>query len=289
MSTTDRPAGLAGLIPWLLVGAALLWIYGPIAGPMVVVWSSDPNYSHGYLVPLVTIWLLWRDKAALAQCASGPDWKGLAMVGAGLFVLVAGSLAHEYFLQRASLVPVLWGLAWLLWGWRLAKRSAFAIWYLLLMVPWPYIVYDSLAFPLRLAAASMAGWCVRLVGIPVLVEGNVIHLPHAVLNVIDACSGIRSMVSLLAAALFLAYVMLPRIWPRFVVALAAPLVAVLTNSLRITIAAVLAEKIGPQTLEGVMHDAVGWIVFMVGFGLLALLAWLLAKFTGPKQTEGVRP
>lgn len=285
MNTATRPNGLAALIPWLLVGAALLWIYGPIAGPMVNVWSSDPNYSHGYLVPLITIWLLWRDRAALSESAAGPGWKGLAMVGAGLVILVAGSLSHEFFLQRASFIPVLWGLAWLLWGWQLAKRSAFAIWYLLLMVPWPYIVYDSLAFPLRLAAASMAGWSIRLLGIPVLVEGNVIHLPHAVLNVIDACSGIRSMISLLAAALFLAYVMLPRIWPRFIVALAAPLVAVLTNTLRITIAAVLAEKVGPQTLEGVMHDTVGWVVFMTGFGILALLAWLLSRLTASPQAN----
>lgn len=289
MNEQRQPGGLAALLPWLLVGAALLWIYGPIIGPMVQVWSTDPNYSHGYLVPLITIWLLWRNKTALAECAAGPDYKGLAMVAAGLMVLVAGSLAHEYFLQRASLVPVLWGLAWLVWGWQVAKRSAFAIWYLLLMVPWPYIVYDSLAFPLRLVAASMAGWTIRLLGIPVLVEGNVIHLPHAILNVIDACSGIRSMVSLLAVALLLAYIMLPRIWPRFVVALAAPLVAVVTNTLRITIAAVLAEKIGTETLEGVMHDAVGWVVFMVGFGLLALLAWIMAKLTGGPKPEGGRP
>lgn len=283
MTMTERsssPPGPLAAAPWLLAAGALAWLYGPIVLAMAWNWADDPNYSHGFLVPAISAWLLWRDRRELARLQAGPNWLGLVVVAGSLAVLLLGRLGHELFLQRLSLVPLLWGLCLLLWGWPLAKRAAFAVWYLLLMIPWPYVVYDSLAFPLRLAAAEMAGWSLRLLGIPVLVEGNVIHLPHVALNVVDACSGIRSLVSLLAAGLIVGRLMLAGFWSRLLLAVLAAPAAVLTNTLRITLAGALAEWVGPQTLDGVMHDTVGWAVFMAGFGLLLLAAWLLSRFTG---------
>ncbi|ADK86444.1 eight transmembrane protein EpsH [Desulfarculus baarsii DSM 2075] len=271
-----RP-GFSQALPWMLCAGALIWLYGPTCLAMARVWADDPNYSHGFLVPLISAWLLWRDRQELARLAAGPDWRGLTLVIAALLVYLLGRLGHELFLQRASMVMLLWGLAVLLWGWPLARRAAFAIWYLLLMIPWPYVLYDSLAFPLRLLAAELAGGALRLLGLPVLVEGNVIHLPNIVLNVVDACSGIRGLVSLLAAGLIVGRLMLPGFWRRLILALLALPAAVLTNAARITLAGVLAERLGPQTLDGLMHDAVGWLVFMSAFGLLCLAAWLLAR------------
>jgi exosortase len=274
--------GAAAVLPWLAVGVLLAWLYGPLTASMVKNWWVDPNYSHGFLVPLVAAYLLWRQRAQLKAAAAGPNPAGLAVVAAGLLMLLAGQLGHEFFLRRLSLIPVLWGLTLLAWGWPVARRTAFALGYLVLMVPLPYVLYDSAAFPLRLLAASLAGGMIRLFGVPVLVEGNVLSLPHVVLDVVDACSGIRSLISLLAAGVILAYLMLPRRWLKFlVVAMVLP-TAVFTNAVRVAVAGLLAERWGESMLEGAMHDMVGWVVFMSAFGLLWAFTALLGALGGGK-------
>jgi exosortase len=287
---TPRPApGAAAVLPWLAVGVLLAWLYGPLLASMVQNWWADPNYSHGFLVPLVSAYLLWRQRAQLKAAAAGPSPAGLAVMAAGLLLLLAGELGHEFFLRRLSLIPVLWGLVLLAWGWPVARRSAFALAYLMLMVPLPYVLYDSAAFPLRLLAASLAGGMIRLMGVPVLVEGNVLHLPHVVMDVVDACSGIRSLISLLAAGVILAYLMLPRRWLKFVVVLLVLPTAVFTNALRVAVAGLLAERWGPSMLEGAMHDMVGWVVFMVAFGLLWAVTALLGALGGGEGGSDEHP
>ena len=162
----------------------------------------------------------------------------------------------------------------------------FAFAYLILMVPLPYLLYDAVAFPLRLVAAEIAAWGIRLFGIPVYLEGNVIHLPNITLNIVDACSGIRSLISLLAVGMILAYLILPNRWVKVVVVVLVPPVAVLTNALRVTLAGVLSQWVGPETLKGVMHDFVGWLVFMAGFLLLLAITLALKKLSSPaKETS----
>jgi exosortase len=273
-----RRAG--GVLEWvglLALAGLLAWIYLPVIASMVQNWWRDPNYSHGFLVPLVSGYLVWRQRQSLARLAAGPNPWGLAAVSLGLLVWLVGEQAHEFYLRRISLIPVLWGLYLLRWGWPVARRTAFAFLYLLLMVPLPYMLYDAAAFPLRLVAARLAGEGIRLFGVPVLVEGNVLHLPNVILDVVDACSGIRSLISLLAAGVILAYLMLPNRWLKALVVILVPPVAVATNAARVMIAGLLAEWVGPATLEGSMHDAVGWLVFMAAFLLLAGLTLLLKR------------
>ncbi|MFH1060816.1 MAG: exosortase [Pseudomonadota bacterium] len=246
---------------------------------MVGNWWDDPNYSHGFLVPLVAGYLVWRQRQDLLRLLAGPNPLGLVLVVLGLMMLLIGQQAHEFYLRRVSLIPVLWGLALLAWGWALARRTMFAAAYLLLMVPLPYLLYDAVAFPLRLVAARLAGWVVRLFGVPVFVDGNALHLPHVVLDVVDACSGIRSLISLLAAGVILAYLMLPNRWLKLVVVALVVPVAIATNGLRVAVAGLLAEFVGPQTLEGAMHDTVGWVVFMAAFLVLAGITMLLKKLS----------
>lgn len=271
---------------WILLGLALIVVYAPHVAYMAVNWWNDPNYSHGFLVPLVAGYLLWRNREELIRAADGPNAWGLAVVSFGLVLLVLGQVGHEFFLRRFSLIPVLWGLALTAWGWALARRTWFPAAYLVLMIPLPYVVYDSVAFPLRLVAATFAGWVLRLTGLPVLVEGNVIHLPSAVLDVVDACSGIRSLVSLLAVGLLLAYFITPRLWQKVLLVLLVPPIAVFTNALRVVSAGLLAEFIGPETLEGAMHDLTGWLVFMAAFALLAFVAWLMRRLTPGLSKSG---
>ncbi len=277
-----------GALEWagLLAAAGLLvWIYLPVVASMVQNWWRDPNYSHGFLVPLVSGYLIWRQRQILARLVAGPNPWGLVVIALGLLVWLVGQQAHEFFLRRVSLIPVLWGLCLLRWGWPVARRTTFAFLYLLLMVPLPYMVYDAAAFPLRLVAARLAGEGIRLFGVPVLVEGNVLHLPSVILDVVDACSGIRSLISLMAAGVILAYLMLPNRWLKLVVVVLVPPVAVATNAARVMIAGLLAESFGVDTLEGTMHDTVGWLVFMVAFLVLAGLTALLRRLSDPREAR----
>ncbi|MBU1276854.1 MAG: exosortase [Proteobacteria bacterium] len=282
----QEPRNASPLLTWLawaVVLGLLAWVYAPHVAGMVANWWADPNYSHGFLVPLISAYLIWRQRKELAEATKKPNYLGLAVVAAGLLVLVLGQLAHEFYLRRISLIPVMWGLVLLAWGWGVARRVLFAFVYLILMVPLPYLLYDAVAFPLRLIAAQIAAWGIRLFGIPVYLEGNVIHLPNIVMDVVDACSGIRSLISLLAVGVILAYLIIPKRWIKVVVVLLVPPVAVFTNALRVTLAGVLSQWVGPQTLEGVMHDFVGWLVFMAGFILLLAITLLLKKLSSPRE------
>jgi len=268
---------------WIILAVVFLGVYAPHLAYMAENWWDDPNYSHGFLVPLVAGYLVWRRREELKRAAGAPNAWGLMVVAAGLLILVVGLVGHEFFLRRLSFIPVLWGMVLTAWGWGVARRVWFPAAYLTLMIPLPYVLYDSVAFPLRLVAASFAGWLLGLTGRPVLVEGNVIHLPSAVLDVVDACSGIRSLISLLAVGVLLAYFLVPRRWQQVLLVALVPPVAVFTNTLRVVAAGLLAEYFGPQMLEGAMHDLTGWLVFMAAFGLLAGLAWLLGRTGGRRR------
>lgn len=260
---------------WGLVGGLLLWIYVPHLASMAKNWWTDPNYSHGFLVPIVSGWLVWRGRQALLALPQRACAWGLLVVAAGLVMLLVGQLAQEFFLRRISLLPVLWGLLLTYWGWAWARRLFFPVAYLVLMVPLPYVVYDSVAFPLRLVAARLAGWGLRLIGYPVLVEGNVIHLPSVVMDVVDACSGIRSLISLLAVGVILAHLMLGGRWRQVLLVALVPPVAMLANALRVLVTGVLAERLGDAVIKGATHDFVGWLVFMAGFMMLLGITSLL--------------
>ncbi|MFH1036317.1 MAG: exosortase A [Pseudomonadota bacterium] len=275
-----RP-GAPLLAAWCLLGGLLLWIYGPHVLSMAKNWWIDPNYSHGFLVPIISAWLIWRDRQAILELPPRACAWGLVVMASGLAVLLVGQLAQEFFLRRVSLLPVLWGLALTYWGWPRARRLLFPTVYLGLMVPLPYVVYDSVAFPLRLLAASLAGWGLRMLGLPVLVEGNVITLPTVIMDVVDACSGIRSLISLLAVGVILAHLMLPTRWRKvLLVALVLP-VAVLANALRVLVTGLLAGPFGEVVLKGAGHDFVGWLVFMAGFLMLLGITKLLGRQRGP--------
>ena len=272
----------AELLPWLCAAALAAVLFTPQTVGMVGIWWDDSNYSHGFLIPLISGWLIWRQRKILAALPASPSIWGLAVLIPALLMLILGKVGHEFYLQRVSLPPFLWGITLLAFGRPVAKRCAFAAAYLLLMVPLPYILYDSVAFPLRLVAADLAGGVFRLWDIPVLVEGNVIHLPWITMNVIDACSGIRSLISLLAAGAILAYVMLSRRWLKPLVLLSVIPVAVLTNSARIVIAGYLSRSMGQAALAGSTHDTVGWVVFMVAFFILVGITLLAARL----ETKG---
>jgi exosortase len=264
---------------------ALAWIalYGWSVPSLVRDWRTNEDFSHGFLVPGVAIALVLSRREALAKAPSAPSPKGAWLLGAAILVHLLGAVASELYLQRSSMVPFLLGWIWLLEGPTRMRTLLFPIGFLLFMIPPPNLLWSAISLPLQLLASRAAEVTLHLAGVPVLREGNVIHLEHHSLEVASACSGIRSLVTLLALATILADGTLggsggPRTWAArsFLVFLAVP-VAVVVNALRVSSAALVATVAGSETIDR-FHDLSGFATFALAFALLAggkeVLRWV---------------
>jgi len=278
----NAPAAWIGIVCFAMVVIAA---YGPILLEMGRDWSRDENYSHGFLVPFVAAYFLWQRRERLAALAPRPAWSGILLLLLGLAGLVVGEIGAEQFTKRLSLLVVLGGGIAFLAGWRWLRAVAFPYAYLLFMVPLPYIVYDAVAFPLKLFAARFATTVVANLGIPIYAEGNVIYLESTTLQVADACSGIRSLMSLLALAAAFAYLTQRSGWRRWLLFLSAIPIAIATNMVRIIGTAALADRYGAKVAMGFFHEFAGLVVFGVALVLLFGVAALLAR-VGRRGTEG---
>lgn len=198
-----------------------------------------------------------------------------------LGVLVAGHAGAEFFLQRASLVLLLIGGVLWVWGASVVRRALFPLLFLFFMVPLPYLIYDSIAFPLKLFAARVATESLSWLGVPVFREGNVIHLASQTLEVADACSGIRSLMSLVALGVVFAYISETVLWKRLVIACSTIPIAIAANAFRVTGTGVLAQYVSPKAAEGFFHTFSGWLVFVVAFALLVVVGGALKRVARP--------
>ncbi len=275
-----RREALAAWIGIACFVAVAIAAYGPILLEMARDWSRDDNYSHGFLVPFVAAYFLWQRRERLAELAPRPAWSGLPLLLLGLAALVVGEIGAEQFTKRLSFLVVLGGGIVFLAGWRWLRAVAFPYAYLLFMVPLPYIVYDAVAFPLKLFAARVATTVVAHLGIPIYAEGNVIYLESTTLQVADACSGIRSLMSLLALAAAFAYLTQRSGWRRWLLFLAAIPIAIATNMARIVGTAILADRYGAKVAMGFFHEFAGLVVFGAALVLLFLLGALVARIGG---------
>jgi exosortase len=251
-----------------LVGAVTLLVYFPVLTSLARQWASDDNYSHGFLVAPFAFYFAWLRRRDLAALPVQPHWTGLVVVLASLAVLLAGRLGAELFLARVSLIGLIAGVILFLYGTRHLRVLAFSVAFLLLMVPLPAVVFNQLAFPLQLLASRAGEAVLAASSIPVLREGNILVLPTTTLEVVEACSGIRSLVSLLTLALVLGKLTEPRLWKRVALALLALPVAIAANAARVAGTGLTAEWISPQAAEGFFHEFSGWVMFVVAFSLL---------------------
>ena len=259
-----------------LVSAATLVVYFPILTSLVRQWTSDDNYSHGFIVAPFAAYFAWQQRDKLAAAPRRPHWLGLLVVAGSLCVLLAGLFGAELFLTRISLIGVLAGAVLFLYGARHLRLLAFPIAFLFLMVPLPAVVFNQIAFPLQLFASGVGERVLSLCGVPVLREGNILVLPTTTLEVAQACSGIRSLVSLLTLAILLGKFTEPRVWARVALALLAVPVAIAANAARVAGTGLAADWIGPQAAEGFFHEFSGWVVFVIAFTLLMALQRVLA-------------
>ena len=194
--------------PFLVVTALAIAIastYAAVLAGLVHQWTSDDNYSHGFFVVPLALYFAWERRQSLAAATITPRFAGLLTIVASLLVYLAGVLGAELFLTRVSLIGVIAGTVLFLLGWAHLRILAFPIAFLLLMIPLPAIVFNQIAFPLQLVASQMGEGVIALTGVPVLRDGNILHLPSRSLEVVEACSGIRSLISLLMLAIVLGY------------------------------------------------------------------------------------
>ena len=269
--TARREHGLAYLLRYwqiLILAALTLWLYWPTLVRLVQQWGSDQNFSHGYFVPLFSAFVIWQDRARLGTVQRRPSWTGLALLVAGLSLLIVGQLGAELFLSRSSLLIVLAGSVVLFGGWSLFRALLFPWAFLFLMIPIPAIIFNQITFPLQILASQVAAATLPLFGVPVLRQGNVMTLASQVLQVAEACSGIRSLMSLVTLAIIYGYLMERRLWIRYVLALAAVPVAVAANSFRIISTGLMVEYWDPDKAEGYFHTSWGWIVFVISLLML---------------------
>jgi exosortase len=296
----------------IAIAAALLFVYFSVLRKLGYDWWTDENYSHGLLIPIVIGYILWSERERFSRETSRPSflWGGLIVVFAMLSLWV-GTAGAELYVQRMSLVLMLVGVTIYFWGWRLLRLLMVPLGLLILAIPIPAILFNKIAFPLQLFASRCAVWAMRLFDIPVLRQGNVIELmPKGAretkkLEVVEACSGIRSLMTLVTLAVVFAYFTRPKsndgdgggllsrvksygFWRSVILVVSAVPIAILTNALRVSGTGVLAHYYGTEVADGFFHSFSGWVVYILAFMLLFAVGWLLDRVgkRGPGDGSG---
>lgn len=267
-----------------ILGAATVTVYLPVLVSLVRQWMSDENYSHGLLVVPFAMFFAWRARRELISAERRPHSLGLALVAASTLLFVAGRLAAELFLTRVSLLGVMAGSVLFMWGPAHLRRLAFPFVLLLFAIPLPALVLNQVAFPLQLLASRAGEAVVSAAGIPILREGNVLILPETTLEVVEACSGIRSLASLLTLALILGKLTEPRPAARAALVVLTIPVAIAANAGRVAGTGLAAAWIGPQAAAGFFHTFSGWLVFVAAFFVLLACGRLLRRLRAPTRT-----
>ena len=257
---TLKPFGWQGL---LLVGV-LAVLYAPVIKLLVYQWYNDADYSHGFLVPLLSAYLIWQRRDKLREVPRHASWWGMVMVAFSLGLLFLGSLGAELSLTRLSMLGTLCGLIVYFTGGAMLRAVAFPMAFLLFAIPIPVVVYNEIVFPLQFIASKFATRVLELLNLfPVMREGNVLILPHMRLEVVEACSGIRSLMSLLALAAGYGYLVEKSVAVRWFLIVAMVPLAIVSNGTRVMITAIMANYFGPKAAEGFMHEFSGWVIFVV--------------------------
>jgi exosortase len=276
----DWRAAIRDAVRWrrgavVVAALALLALYGPVIAGLVRAWHTNPDYAHGFLIAPLCVYLVWQRRRRLADLEVRPSAAGLVLVVVSLALFVVGQLGAEQFLSRVSLVGVLAGSVAFVLGLAHVRVLAFTFALAVLTIPLPAIVFNEIAQPLQLLASSVAEQTLLGLGIPALREGNVILLSTATLEVAEACSGIRSMVSLLAAGMVYGYFTDDRTVRRVLLALSTLPIAVAANALRVAGTGVLAHVAGAAAADGFFHTFAGWLVFMSALAMMFLVHAML--------------
>lgn len=284
-----NPINYKVLLQLCILLTAFTILFGTTIVNLIQDWSTNDNYSHGFLVPFIVGYMIWQKKDQLARLVIKPSNVGFWVIIFAMIVHILGNIGAELFIMRTAIVITIAGLCIISFGIRITAAIAIPLAYLMFMVPLPAIIWNKIAFPMQIFSARLTSNVIQFIGIPLLREGNVLHLPNTTLEVVDACSGLRSLTSLLAlSAAFACIVKLTNI-SKWLLFLSAIPIAILVNILRLTSTALFARYIGPETAQGFLHDISGIIVFIAAFiilyGLYALVQKLEQKWTTMSQLK----
>lgn len=242
-------------------GLLLTACYATLLAGLARQWAADPDMSHGFLVLPVVAYMVWRRRAELAAIQPEPNWWGFAIALWGAAQMLLGTLAAQIFIARTALLVSLAGAVLFLGGNRALRVLAFPLALLLFLFPIPAMVYARVTLPLQIFASATAETVLNWIGIPVLRDGNILELPHQTLSVVEACSGIRSLLSLAFLSLIYAYFFDRRVAMRWVLLAATIPISIVANAARVTLMGVAG---------GAFHLFEGWVLFLVALGLLVL-------------------
>ena len=279
--------------PWhiwhgVLLAVACLTLYLPVLQLLALEWWHDPEATHGLFVALLSLYVTWERRRQWTRAILSPSHWGLPVLLGGLTLLILGSLGAELFLMGVSLPIVLTGLIIYLLGRHHLQILAFPLGFSLLMVPLPSMVVKALTLPLQLLAARMGTWALELLAIPVYREGTIIFFPRSALEILEACSGIRSLAALVTLAIILAYVRRRPTWHAVCLALLAVPITLVANALRIWGTGLVAYRYGTEAAEGFYHAFGGWVVFGIALTLLVMVSILLSYSSAQLRPQETR-
>jgi exosortase len=265
-------------------GALVFVCYAPVIIALVKNWGMDDDMGHGYFVPAIAAYIAWQKKGDLLKLTPKANWWGLAIVFFGAFQLYVGTLGAELFLSRTAIVITMIGIVLFLGGTKFLKELAFPLFLLFLMVPIPSVVYNQITFPLQIRASELAEMALNILGVPVFREGNILNLPSQPLNVVEACSGIRSLLTLTFLSLVYGYFFEKKTWVRVVLFFSTIPIAIAANAARVTLTGLLSE-IKPEYAEGFFHEFSGWVIFMFALGIMVVFHQAITRGLGWYQAR----
>jgi exosortase len=251
----------------LFFGALIVLCYAPAIQSMARNWLDNEDMGHGFFVPLIAGYLIWQQNDELLALTPKPNWWGLPIVLLGAAQSLIATLGVELFLSRSALIVTLAGAVLLGGGTAIFKKAAFSIFLLCFMVPIPALLFNSITFPLQILASQLAEFSLEVLSVPVLRTGNILELPSGPLSVVEACSGIRSLLSLTFLSLVYGCFFEKRTGVRVALFLATIPIAILANGGRVTITGLLSQ-INPDWAKGFFHESTGWVIFMLALGML---------------------
>jgi len=269
-----RPSSASSRLDWLpyvTIATLLAVLYYRVAVKLVYDWYTIPDYSHGFLVPFFAAFLIWDKRKILKATPIRQTWSGIALIVFAIMVLILGVYGVELFTARISFILLITGLIATFFGWGMVRELRFPLLVLVLAIPFPAILFNRITFPLQLLASKIASDILPLLGVPTLHEGNVIELPVMKLEVAEACSGIRSLMSLFTLAVFYGYFLERTTKRRVILALASIPIAVTANVARIVGTGLCVQYWDPEKALGFFHEFSGWVMFVVSLACLYLV------------------
>lgn len=279
------------IILLLIVLVSAVSLYWTVVPRLIFDWWSDPNFSHGFLVPVYSVFMIWKRRERLRVFSSNDaNLPGILFVLLGSLLLILGKAGGEYFTMRISIVFVIGGIFRIVFGKKGFRECLFPIAFLFFMVPIPYLIYESVAFPLKIGASWIGEHSLMAFGVPVFREGNVLSLANLKLEVADACSGIRSMMSMLTLSAAVAYCMETGLIKGGVLIVAGIPISMLANSARIILTGIVSNHFGVEYASGYFHEISGVIIFLLAAAALFSAGYLLRgryryKSSGPGRSD----